>query len=134
MYNVTVDTSGPMFDGRADRILDDFTDEAVWAVTKVGRGDLGVKFITHFKEPTGYYESQVAAVRGPYHSFQSHVHDGGVIYSYWLEGIGSRNYPVTRFKGYHSFRDVTAVLQAKAAPIAESVLPPFLARINGGAA
>lgn len=134
MYAVDIDTSGMIFDGRAERVLDDFTDEAVWAITKVGRGDLGVHFITHFKHPTGYYESQVEAVKGAFHTFTSHIHDGSVIYSHWLEGSGSRNFPVTSFKGYWSFKSVALALQAKAVPIAESVLPPFLARINGGVA
>jgi hypothetical protein len=133
MITVTVTTSGPAFDERAQRILDDYTDEAVWAITKVGRGDLGVDFIRHFREPTGYYESQVQAVRGARHTFTAHIHDNGVVYGPWLEGISSRNFPVTRFRGYASFRRIAAQLQQKAVPIAESVLPPFLARLNGGA-
>lgn len=133
MYNVTFDTSGPLFNGQAERILDDFTDEAVWAITKVGRGDLGIHFITHFKHPTGYYESRVEAVKGAVHTFMSHIHDNGVVYGPWLNGTGSRNFPVTRFKGYRSWPIVAAALQQKAVPIAESVLPPFLARLNGGA-
>ncbi len=134
MYTVNIDTSGPIFDGRFQQAVDDFTDEAVWAITKVGRGDLGVRFIKHFKEPTGYYESQVEAVRGAVHTFRSHIHDNQVVYGPWLEGVGSRNFPVTRFRGYFSFRSVAGELQQKAASIAESALPPFLARMRGGAA
>jgi hypothetical protein len=26
------------------------------------------------------------------------------VYGPWLEGVGSRNFPVTRFRGYHAFR------------------------------
>ena len=131
MYTVNVEYSGPIWTGQANDIVEDYLDDAVWEITKVGRGDLGVQFIRVFKEPTGYYESQVEAVRGAYHTAQSHIHDGGVIYSHWLEGVGSRNFPVTRFKGYWSFKTVAQALQAKAVTIAETVLPPYLARLNG---
>lgn len=135
-YTINVDVSGPIFDERGEKILGDFTREAVWEITKVGRGDLGVRFIQKFKLPTGYYESRVEPTRPiPFgHSaFRSTIHDNKEIYGCWLEGIGSRNYPVTRFKGYHSFRVVALQLQRKAVPIAEAHLPKFLARLNGGA-
>jgi hypothetical protein len=128
-YTVTVDTSGPLWDGRADKALDDFLEEAVWEITKEGRGDLGVRFITHFKKPTGNYESHVEAQHLDNHGW---IHDNMIIYGPWLEGVGSRNYPVTKFKGYWSFKTVAAELQDKAVPIAERVLPRFLARMGGG--
>ena len=133
MYEIRVIQSGPIFNGDFERAVDDFTDEAVWAITKVGRGDLGIHFIKNFKHPAGYYESQVEAVRGALHTFRSHIHDNDVVYGPWLNGTGSRNYPVTRFRGY-PWSVVAAALQQKAVPIAEGVLPPFLARMRGGAA
>lgn len=130
MYTVTVDTSGPIWDGRAEQILDDYTREAVWEIAKEGRGDLGVRFIKVFREPTGYYESQVEAVQQP--GPHALIHDNLVVYGPWLEGVGSRNFPVTRFKGYHSFRIIAQELQAKAVQIAERHIEPFLRRMNGG--
>ncbi len=131
MIEISVTTSGPIPNGDFGRAVEDYIDEAVWAVTKYGRGQLGIHFIKHFKEPTGYYESQVTAVRPDFHHVGG-IHDGSVIYSHWLEGSGSRNFPVTRFKGYWSFKTVAADMQRQAVPIAESVLPPFLTRMRGG--
>lgn len=129
MYQVDVDVHGPLFDGRARHEVNTALDEAVWEVAKVGRGDLGVQFIKVFREPTGYYESHVEAVHvRPGHAI---VHDNGVIYGHWLEGDGSRNYPVTRFAGYWSFRLVTLELARKAHRIAEGVLRRHLARMGG---
>lgn len=137
MFDVHVDVHGPLFDGRAQDALHEFMHEAVWEITKEGRGDLGVQFIKVFREPTGHYESRVEAVR-PVSigagAVQSRLHDnarGDVVYNFWLEGIGSRNYPVTRFKGYHSFREVAQELQRKASRIAERVLPRFIQRMGG---
>lgn len=134
-YDVTVDRHGPAFNGMAEHQVGEFLREAVWEITKEARGDLGVQFIRVFREPTGYYESRVEAVRpietpaGPV----GRVHDNSVIYGWWLEGISSRNFPVTRFRGYYSFRLVTQHVQRKAANIAERALEPFLRRMNGGA-
>lgn len=49
--------------------------------------------------PTPYYETQIANdIDGP----DRVVHDRGVVYGPWLEGIGRRN-RTTRFRGYHAF-------------------------------
>lgn len=135
MYTVNVDTSGPIFDGRAREILDDFTKEVTWEITKEGRGDLGVQFIKVFKHPTGYYESQVEAKRpvaipGGYMAWTT---DNDVVYGPWLEGTGSRNSPVTRFPGYWSHKIVAKELDRKAEAIALRHLPVFVERLNGGA-
>lgn len=129
MYTIHVDQSGPLFNGVADKAVDDFLNEAVWEITKEGRGDLGVQFIKVFQEPTGYYESHVEADHlGPV----GWIHDNQVVYGPWLEGVGSRNYPVTRFKGYWSFKRVAQALQDKAVQIAERTLPKFLEKMGGG--
>lgn len=129
MGEVTVELNGPVFTGAAQAQVTAFMHDAVKEVTKVGRGDIGIQFIKVFQHPTGFYESRVRAyMRDPLHG----VVDGATVaYAWWLEGVGSRNYPVTRFKGYRSFALVTAELELKAGRIAETQLPPHLARMNG---
>lgn len=126
--NITVMVKGPLFDGRAKTVLHDYTKRVVEVVAKTGRNDLGVQFIKVFKDPTGFYESRVRAE--PVSDFWL-IHDSRVPYGPWLEGVGSRNYPVTRFKGYHSFQLVTKQLVKKAGPIAQHELIPYLAKIGG---
>lgn len=127
--NTSIERKGPLFNGLARREAKKAADEISWELAKQAKQDLGVRFIRVFKHPTGYYESRVRAEkRGGGKSF---VHDSKVVYGPWLEGTGSRNAPVTRFRGYFSFAIVARELQAKAKPIAERVLQPFIQRMNG---
>lgn len=99
-----------MFDGRARAAAEGFTEDledegAEWALAQIKRG-----FHTHFKNPTGYYESHVhiSNIAG-----DPVVNDGGTIaYGPWLEGVGSRNNS-TRFRGYHTFRKVAMRLERR---------------------
>lgn len=123
-----VTTTGPLFDGSADRILTDFTEDAASTV-----GDEGVEMVRRrlasvLKHPTGNYSSHINAVN---HGTLSEVNDDDVIYGPWLEGTGSRN-ASSRFKGYSTFRKVRQELEAKAGDIAErEVLPQYMRRLNG---
>ncbi len=54
------------------------------------------------KNPTGYYESRIAIER---RAVYRGVTDQRVRYGGWLEGVDPRN-RTTRFKGYHTFRDI----------------------------
>ncbi len=119
-YTVDVDISGPLFNGRAQSVVTEVLAETVGELAEEGRGMLGIRFIHDFKEPTGYYESRVEAQRVT--SELTRIHDNGVVYGPWLEGTGSRNFPVTRFKGYHAFREVTAELQRRAPAVCGRVL------------
>lgn len=65
-------------------------------------------------------------------------HDGDVatvytdiIYGYWLEGIGSRNFPKTRFRGYRMWRETTQQIQAEAVDLAEEPINKAVSRLNG---
>jgi hypothetical protein len=54
------------------------------------------------QNPTGFYESRVQIDRK---EIYRGVSDGGVVYGGWLEGV-ARNNKNSRFKGYHTFREV----------------------------
>lgn len=128
MYRVDVDVHGPLFDGRTHAALQAGMSDAVWEIAKVGRGMLGVEYIRTFKNPTGYYESRTQADRVS--NELAVIHDNDVVYGPWLEGVGSRNYPVTRFKGYANWRRVTQMLEKAAKPIAEKVIGEHLKAVT----
>jgi hypothetical protein len=67
------------------------------------------------RHPTGHYESRVMTSN---QSDSVMISDGGVVYGPWLEGTSSRN-GQTRFKGYHTFRQVLQSMDKKAEQIAE---------------
>lgn len=94
---------GPLFDLRARRTFRDFQNELEDEAAEWTLHHIQGTFHAEFKNPTGYYESNVRV-----HNTNSgpEVWDGGMagpVYGPWLEGIGSRN-NTTRFKGYHAFR------------------------------
>lgn len=105
----------------ATRIMHEIDDEiehdaADWAQDQISRF-----YHASFKMPTGYYESHVHTSN----AFGGlEIGDGGhagPVYGPWLEGVGSRNI-TTRFKGYHTFRKVTTLLERHIVEIAERIL------------
>lgn len=77
------------------------------------------------RNPTGYYLSHVHVVReGPGYA----VTDDNVIYGPWLEGVGSRNSPVTRFPGYRAFRRASQLMDREAQRIADRIIGRWIRR------
>lgn len=114
-----IDYKGPLFDGRAEKAFHDAEKDVEQALAKEALHRVKRHFHMHFKHPTGRYESRVhisTLGRG------AEVGDGGSVYGPWLEGTGSRNAPVTRFRGYHAFRDVTAEMDHESERITEERL------------
>lgn len=102
--------NGPLFDMRARRVFNDFRDELEEESAEFVLDHVKDTFHTHFKHPTGYYESNVRI-----NSAHNEVWDGGFagpVYGPWLEGVGSRN-NTTRFKGYHAFRKAANALERR---------------------
>lgn len=128
--DVDVVASGPFFDGRAGRALREFVDEAPYEIAGRGVGTWLRIYRQKVQQPTPYYEYLVHRERVSYG--ESRVWDGGECkYGPWLEGTGSKNYPVTRFRGYKSMRKSAPFMQHYAAPVAEALLRRrYLPRMN----
>lgn len=120
---------GPFFDDRVHRAFDDYTDTleeemAEWALRHVKR-----TYHTEFKQPTGYYESNVRVhVVGGAHEVWDGG-QGGPVYGPWLEGVGSRNL-TTRFKGYHAFRKAAMALERRSQEMGTRILARFINRMS----
>jgi glucan biosynthesis protein len=127
-FNVSIHKSGPVFDGRAARAGRDYAEALEEDLADQVVTELHKEFDIHFKHPTGYYKSQVKVRNG---SGEKEIHDGGVVYGPWLEGVGSRNFPTTRFRGYASFRRVFQRVDRRAKRYAERLLQArYLRRMN----
>lgn len=125
-----VKTSGPMFDGRADRAVQDFVrDFAERYADDVSR-EVQNRFLQSFKKPTGRYESRI---RGRRVGVGRSEVDGAVVpYAAWLEGTSPRNRR-SRFKGYGSFRLTAQKMDRKAQTVANAEFRmKYLRRLNGG--
>jgi hypothetical protein len=127
MIDVEVKVSGPVFDGRAGKAVDDFFIEAEDHVADEGVNLVGIWLGLKLRNPTGFYESRIVSDR---QRDDAQVTDSKVVYGPWLEGVSSRNQS-SRFKGYRTFRIVAQDLQGDASRLAEEVLPKYLDRMNG---
>jgi hypothetical protein len=126
--DIIIDASarGPLFDGRAQAAVGAFLDEAKQEVGNQGLSDVHHNLNTSIRHPTPYYETQILVER---QANDVVVHDRGIVYGPWLEGVGSRN-RTTRFKGYFSFRRAKQGLEPKVPGIAERVLQRYLGRMQ----
>lgn len=118
--------SGPLFDGRAQAAVREYTEELEAELADEGK-DLVVKYLGQFlQHPTGYYVSRVRVEqRGSSHM----VTDSGVVYGPWLAGVGSRN-QTTRFKGYRHWRLASQELDEGAEHTAARIMPRYLRRMT----
>lgn len=112
---VEVTKHGPLFDDRIQSMINAGLTSGEAKAAKRGLQMLRGEFATHFRMPTGYYESQVHIETEP---GGYKLTDGGVVYGWWLEGVGSRN-ATTRFKGYSIWRRVGQALEPEAVTIIE---------------
>lgn len=119
-----------MFDGRALRAVREFVHGAEEEVaTRLGVRLVREELRRDVKHWTGRYAATIRVGRRGGHFV---VHDGRQLpYGLWLAGRGSRNYPVTRFKGYRHWERATERIQAGAVPTATALLRRrFLRRMN----
>lgn len=126
--HASVEVDGPVFDGRAERAAHEFVEAVVDDVA--GQGFEDIHFTLHrvLRAPTGYYQSRIRNRQlGP---LTRVLYDDRVIYGPWLEGVGSRNAPVTQFAGYFTFRRVAQHLNKKAPAIAEGTLRRYIGRMQ----
>jgi hypothetical protein len=122
-----ISVSGPLFDGRAQAALFQGIDAIEDRVAQEGYDRVQQRLGQVLKHPTGYYESRIVVDRS---STDRTIVGDNVIYGPWLEGVGSRNYPKTRFKGYATFRYVTQQLDADAETLADEAIAPYVEEMN----
>jgi hypothetical protein len=116
---------GPTVEGRSSAVIEAMTASAVNEVADYTRYEVLTQLDSVLVNPTGFYESQIAdQTISPY---LHRIHDSGVVYGPWLEGVGSRNYPVTRFKGYHTFR----IVKNRMAQKTKAIIEAHFARVGG---
>ena len=125
--DVDVNYSGPWFDGRADRAVDDYLRYAGKTVADEGVKRVKANLHAVIRHPTGFYEGHIQDHQA---GETWHVDDGGVIYGPWLEGVGSRNSPRTRFPGYSTFRRTRQELDHDAARLVDPIPSRFMEAMN----
>lgn len=125
---IEIKRRGPLFEGRVPGIVHRALAETVKEVSLVAFQDVRSEFAHVLRHPTGYLESHVVHdVRDT----RAVVSDKGrVIYSWWIEGTGSRN-RTTRFKGYWTFKRTAIGVRRKVRTIARPIFDRYVKEANG---
>ena len=126
-YTIEVHVSGPLSRGEIPDILDRALRDA--------QGQVGAQALAYWhtglnasiKHPTPYYETQITVQNVAQDVV---VHDRGIVYGPWLEGVGSRN-RTTRFKGYHALRNAAQQTEARAPGLVQRVFDIAIREANG---
>ncbi|KUF18463.1 hypothetical protein [Streptomyces silvensis] len=129
MSGIEITFRGPLFDGRAARAMQDACDDAREDLAAFAEERVLMGTSANFKTRTPYYETRITTTRVT--SEVSLVHDQGVIYGPWLEGVGSRNAPVTRFAGYRHWRAAKQAVVARGPQVAEAAVRRRLPEMGG---
>lgn len=135
MIEIRVNERGSLFNRRLDRAMAaaahdietevaDFAADTVRSTfDRVLRHDAPA-YRTGRRTP-GTLRSAVDVEHGP---AGARVHNGPIVYRFWIEGTGSRNRS-TRFKGYRTFRRVTEVTRIEAPRIAQPIVDAAVRRL-----
>jgi hypothetical protein len=126
---VEVTLRGPLFDGRAERAMQEAADDAREDIAQFGEEHALALMGANFRRPTGYYESRVETTRVS--ADVSLVHDNGVVYGPWLEGVGTRNRDRPGFPGYRHWRQTKTLVAARGPVIAERAVQRHLPEMRG---
>lgn len=127
--SVDVDFTGPLFDGRAERAIERACDDARDDIAAFAEERVLMGTSANFRTRTPYYETRVTTERVS--AEVSLVHDQGVVYGAWLEGVGSRNRPRPGFPGYHFWRAAKMAVAARGPQIAEIAVRRHLPEMGG---
>jgi hypothetical protein len=123
---VVISVSGPWFDGRVAAAIAAMISEIQYRIAAAALERVQYNLDRSIQFPTPYYETQVMMQA---QANDLVVHDRGIIYGPWLEGVSHRN-QTTRFKGYHSFRRAADETRRQAPAIAQRVLTETLPSLS----
>lgn len=115
--SVEITFRGPLFDGRAERAIERACDDARDDIAAMAEERVLIGTSASFKTRTPYYETRVTTTRVT--SEVSLVHDQGVVYGPWLEGVGTRNRARPGFPGYGHWRKAKDAVAARGPQIAD---------------
>lgn len=131
MNDIDVSFSGPLFDGRAVEAMRRMADEVQSEVAKYAEDTWQTLMDASFQHPTGAYQSHVnVARRDKDLVLNDGWPDSGLQYGPWLEGVGSRNSPVTRFPGYHALRRAYEHTERDVPQIAAPIVEKYVREAN----
>jgi hypothetical protein len=129
--NVTINVSGPVFDGRAEASLLKMANDCQKEIARAAEDTWQSYMDASFRHPTGRYQSHVNTAR---REKDLVVSDGWpesrLPYGPWLEGTGSRNSPVTKFAGYHALKRAAETVRRDTDAICQPIVDRYVHEAN----
>lgn len=122
-----VNVSGAVVDGTWPAVMEDIGLAVAEPVANQAYANWHTFLDMNLRFPTPIYETMIQVDRS---APDWRVHDNGMVYGPWLEGTGSRNYPVTRFRGYHSAETATALTESDVMRLVEPVIDDYVSRLG----
>ncbi len=120
--SMSVRTSGPLFAGNVPGRIQSAVRDSISELVAIGETDVKRQLRPGHGLVTGHYRRSIHGEIVS--SMLGRVHDSGVVYGPWLEGVSDKN-KAGRFKGYAMFRNATQRLDKKA----KGVLQKHVARL-----
>lgn len=124
--HLEVSIAGPVFNGMAQAAMAGMVDEMQYVVASQGLANVQLILDRSIQHPTPYYETQITVER---RADDWVVHDRGIVYGPWLEGVSHRN-QATRFKGYHAFRNAVDELRQQVPQLIGHIAARWVGRIS----
>lgn len=124
--------SGPVFDGTAEELLKEMAEKIQETLAGRALTQWEENMDEHFRDNGGVYTGYAQVKNdGP----DVVVNDGWgdtneLPYGLWLEGVGSRNAPVTVFEGYHSLEDAYTTIESQVEEVSQVVVDAYVDLIN----
>jgi hypothetical protein len=132
MSSTDVILTGPVFDGRAAEWSDKLVRDMQQTVADHALVEWESDLEAAIRHSTPVYQ---LFPRVEQRDYDVAVNDGwGVTnnlpYGPWLEGVGSRNSPVTRFPGYHALRTAFESVRGQVNDLCEPIRDEYVDRVN----
>lgn len=124
---IDVDVSGPLFRDDFFLRMDEGIEDLVYQTSSQALAEVHEILNQDIRNPTPYYETQVT--QQPLGPLTRIVHDRGIVYGPWLEGVSERN-RTTRFKGYFAFRRATQRIEAEFHSRMQGFINNFIAELQ----
>jgi len=131
MTEVSFEFKGPVFDGRAADAMTRLANELRSETAKYAEDTWQAFMDASFRHNSGRYQSHVNIAR---RDKDLVVNDGWpesqLPYGPWLEGVGSRNSPVTRFPGYFALRRAAVKVEGEIPEVAKPLVEKSVREAN----
>ena len=125
---IKISYGGPIFGSSSAAQVKQAIEQTIRDITLEGERDVVLQLYPGHGLLTGHYRRSIHG--DVVNSLDGRIHDSGVVYGGWLEGVSSRNQR-TRFKGYFAFRNAMQRLQGKAQGILQANINRLVGKLNG---